>query len=323
MDEWTEDSEDRLNHLIDQQERRIAAIFRKAIAELRSELDLDELAALLRDGRVDEALARLEYAAQQLGQASNVAFVTSGQSAAEWMQTAGLGRIVFDQVNLYAVAAMQRNTLQMVREFTAEQRRAVHTAMTAGVTEAANPIAQARNFRDSVGLTERQWKAVENYRRALQTLGEPGSASDALSRELRDRRSDAVVARAAASGSPLSPARIDAMVRRYSERFVAYRAKVIGRTEAMRAVNQGNEEAYRQAIAAGTIRASQLEREWRTRIDTRERESHRLLNTEKRGWGEDWVTITGARLSYPGDPDAPAREVIQCRCALLTRIRRD
>lgn len=77
---------------------------------------------------------------------------------------------------------------------------------------------------------------------------------------------------------------------------------------------------FRQAIAAGTIRADQLERTWRTRLDTRERRTHRLLNGQKRGWGEVWVTENGV-LKYPGDPDAPGSETIQCRCAILTRIR--
>jgi hypothetical protein len=91
------------------------------------------------------------------------------------------------------------------------------------------------------------------------------------------------------------------MVQRYAERFVKHRSEVIGRTEAMRAVNQGNEEAYRQAIADGTINADQLRREWRTRLDGRERRTHEFLNGQVRGWGETWVTENGV-LRYPGDP---------------------
>src|SRR5690606_26532321 len=154
-----EDPATRLNRLVDQQEPRIAAILRTAIAELKDELDLDELANLIEQGRVNEAIDRLRYVADRLGSASNAAFVEAGQSTAEFLRAAGIGRIVFDQVNLNAVAAMQASRLELIREFTAEQLRVTHRALVSGVEAGINPRAQARNFRDSIGLTMRQWQA--------------------------------------------------------------------------------------------------------------------------------------------------------------------
>lgn len=320
-DQWTDDDVERLNRLVDQQDARIAGIFRTAIAALKDEVDLDALATELEQGRVNEALARLQHAADALGSASNVAFVTSGQSTSDFLNNAGLGRIVFDQVNLYAVAAMQAARLELIREFTAEQLRATSLALVSGVEGGLNPREQARNFRDSIGLTTRQWQAVDSYRAALLRVGvDPEAAQNALGRALRDGRGDKTVLAAARSGRQIPPEKIDWMVQRYAERFVKHRAEVIGRTEAMRAVNQGNEEAYRQAIADGVIQAEQLRREWRTRLDGRERRTHEFLNGQTRNWGETWVTENGV-LRYPGDPEAPAKETIQCRCALLTRIR--
>lgn len=320
-DQWTDDDVERLNRLVDQQDARIAGIFRTAIAALKDEVDLDALATELEQGRVNEALARLQHAADALGSASNVAFVTSGQSTADFLNNAGLGRIVFDQVNLYAVAAMQAARLELIREFTAEQLRATSLALVSGVEGGLNPREQARNFRDSIGLTARQWQAVDSYRAALLRVGvDPEAAQNALGRALRDGRGDKTVLAAARSGRQIPPEKIDWMVQRYSERYVKHRAEVIGRTEAMRAVNQGNEEAYRQAIANGVINAEDLRREWRTRLDGRERRTHEFLNGQTRNWGETWVTENGV-LRYPGDPEAPAKETIQCRCALLTRIR--
>jgi hypothetical protein len=232
-----------------------------------------------------------------------------------------VGRVVFDQVNLYAVAAMQATRLELIREFTAEQLRATSMALVSGVESGTNPISAARNFRDSIGLTAVQWGYVDSYRTALERVGvDDQAAQNALGRALRDGRGDQTVMAAARAGRPIPPAKIDWLVSRYAQRFVKHRSQVIGRTEAMRAVNQGNEEAYRQAIADGTLDAEQLRREWRTRLDGRERRTHEFLNGEVRGWGEPWVTENGV-LRYPGDPEAPARETIQCRCALLTRIR--
>lgn len=317
----TDDPAERLNLLLDQQEARIARIFRTAISDLKNELDLDELADLIEQNRLGDALNRLQDAADQLGAASNVAFVTSGQSTADFLRSADVARIVFNQVNLNAVAAMQATRLELIREFTAEQRRATSLALVSGVETGTNPRAAARNFRDSIGLTSKQWTHVANYRAALERVGfDDQAAQNALGRALRDKRNDRTILAAARDGRKLDPAKIDLMVERYADRYVKHRSEVIGRTEALRAVNQGNEEAYRQAIAAGEISADQIEREWRTRLDGRERRTHMFLNGQKRDWGESWVTENG-EIKYPGDPDAPASETVQCRCALLTRIR--
>lgn len=321
MAEEVEDPAVRLNRLVDQQEARIANIFRTAIAALKDEIDLDKLATELEQGRVNDAIKRLQFAADSLGSASNVAFVTSGQSTSDFLTNAGIGRVLFDQVNLNAVAAMQGTRLELIREFTAEQLRATSMALVTGVESGTNPRAAARNFRDSIGLTSTQWTHVASYREALGRVGvDAEAAQNALGRALRDGRGDKTVLAAVRASRQIPAAKIDWMVSRYADRYVKHRSEVIGRTEAMRAVNQGNEESYRQAIAAGTINAEQLRREWRTRLDGRERRTHRLLNGQVRNWGETWVTENGV-LRYPGDPDAPGRETIQCRCALLTRIK--
>lgn len=315
------DPASRIEDLLDKEDLRLQRIFLAAVEQLKSEVDLEELADLLEQGRMEDAIDRLTVAARRLGTATNITFITAGQSAADFLQGAGLAQIVFDQINLNAVAAMQRAQLELIREFTNEQRRATSAALISGVEAGINPIAQARNFRDSIGLTDRQWSAVANYRAALERAGRGGSGQlEALNRALRDGRGDRSVLAAVRRAQPLPPEKIDWLVRRYAERYVKHRAEVIGRTEALRAVHSGNEELYRQAIAAGHIEAGDLERTWRTRIDKRERRTHHDLNGQKRGWGEAWTTPNGA-LRFPGDPSAPAAETIQCRCAIQTRIR--
>lgn len=320
-DYFIEDPAERINRLLDQQESRIATIFRTAISDLKGEIDLNDLADLIEQGRFGEALDRLQDAAERLSAASNVAFVTAGQSTADFLRSAGVARIVFDQVNIYAVSAMQQTRLELIREFTAEQRKATSLALVSGVEAGTNPVAAARNFRDSIGLTTTQWTHVASYRAALERVGfDNAAAQNAISRALRDGRGDRTILAAAKAGRKIPQEKIDWLVERYTARYVKHRSEVIGRTEALRAVNEGNEESYRQAIANGEIKAEQLQREWRTRLDGRERHTHHELNGEIRNWGESWETENGV-IRYPGDPDAPAVETIQCRCAILTRIR--
>ena len=316
------DPADRLNALIDQQSPRIARIFRTVVAALKDEIDLDAVSELIQRGKVDEALDNLREIADQLGVATNVAFASSGQDTATFLANADVGRIVFDQVNDRAVEAMRANQLTLVTEFNAEQRRATLAALNDGVARGLGPRDQARAFRDSIGLTETQQGHVANYRAALERAGLGGQGQTAaLTRALRDKRGDAAVLRAARETQPIPKEKIDWMVTRYTERYVKYRSQVIARTEALGAVHQGSEEMYRQAVEAGTIEAEHLDRTWSTTLDGRERFTHELLNGQKRALGVPWMTIHGP-IRYPGDKAAPASEIIQCRCSIITRIRR-
>jgi hypothetical protein len=102
--------------------------------------------------------------------------------------------------------------------------------------------------------------------------------------------------------------------------MLQYRSQTIARSEALRAIHVGQDAEYRQAIADGHLRADQLEQEWNTAADERVRHSHRAMNGQKRPFGEAFVSGLGNLLLYPGDPSAPAEDVIDCRCAVGTRI---
>ena len=315
------DPASRLEKLLAQQDRRIAAAFRQAVAALRDQVDIDALADLIESGNINAAIEQLNDAARQVGVAYNVAFTTSGQSTAAFLQQAGFVRAFFDGVNNQAVAAMQSNMLRTVAEFSEEQRNATRSALTAGIQRGDNPRAQARAFRDSIGLTETQQDAVRSYREVLERVGKEGGISAALDRALRDKRGDAQIKRAVKDAQPLKPEKIDWLVKRYAERYVKYRSEVIGRTEALAAVNAGNHEMYRQAIEQGLMAEEDLTKQWHTSVDGRERRAHRLLNRQKRAFNAHFDSIDGPML-YPGDASrVPAKAVIQCRCSPSYRVK--
>lgn len=318
------DPEERIEQLLSQAEVRIARIFRVSVQHLKDELDLNEVADLIEQGRFDELIEKLQATAAHMGTAAQIEFITAGQATAAFLTAADVGLVRFDVVNGRAIAAMQSQTLDTIRGFTADQRIAVHSALIDGMLSGANPVDQARNFRDYVGLTDTQAAAVRNYRRLLEKAGDSNLSrseqAEALTRALRDARSDPSVEAAIRRGRPLPSSQIDNMVSRYAERYVKYRSVVIGRTQAMRAVNEGNEEAYNQAIDMGQLDAAQLSSKWSTKIDGRERESHQDLNGVVRPWGGTFPGRYGP-LRYPGDPQAPAAEIVQCRCLLTRRIK--
>jgi hypothetical protein len=312
------DPAERIDELLTTAEPRIARVFQTAIADLGDQLDLKLIEDLLEAGDIEGALAYTRTVAEQLGDVATLTFFDAGQDTATFLSGLDLGTIRFDVLNVRAIQALQLNTLRLINEFTAEQRRATRLALLDGIARGLNPRDMARAFRDSIGLTETQEAAVIRYRQLLE--GTAADRAEALTRALRDGRFDQTVRASIRRGAPLTPEQIARMVSRYKDRYIKYRSEVIGRSEALRSVHEGVNEAYQQAIDAGQIDAKDIERTWDSSKDKRVRRTHRFLEGQKRPWGGTWATENGV-IRYPGDPQAPAAETVQCRCLLTTRIR--
>ena len=226
-------------------------------------------------------------------------------------------QFIFDMVNPRTAAYLTEHGTKLVREITNSARRSVELTITESLRDGIGPVNTARRVRDAVGLTERQTQAVANYRRLLESRSE-----DALARSLRDRRFDATVSRAITSGVPLSEAQIARMSERYQERMESYRALTIARTESIRAVSAAQGEVWEQAAAEGWFPKGAIRRYWFYTADGKARESHVAipeLNPDGVGLDEPFETPEGT-LMFPGDPDAPPEETINCRCVVVTRF---
>lgn len=310
------DTEERLLRLIAAAEPRLRDALLAAVTASAASIGLDEIEQLITQGRLDEAIeVAVRAGSIRLADEATAVFVLAGQDTAEFLSDVLEVTVGFDQTNFRAVRIMQEERLRLIREFDAGQREATREAMVEGITRGENPVAQARRFRGSIGLTGTQQRAVDNYRRLLET-----GSSDALRRQLRDRRFDRTVARAVRGGPPLTAQQIDRMVDRYRERSLRFRSETIARTEALRAVHQASQESYQQAIDDGQLDPGQLVQQWITARDERVRGSHRTMHNQKQAFGDVFISGRGARLRHPGDPSALARETVRCRCALTTRI---
>lgn len=92
----------------------------------------------------------------------------------------------------------------------------------------------------------------------------------------------------------------------------ANRAQVIAQTESNRAWNAG---VYASALYYEPATGAGWTKIWVTRMDGRERPSHRRANGQERLL-RDTFDVGGVPMRYPGDPSAPPDEVIGCRCSL-------
>ena len=313
------DSERRLLALIRKEEKFLRIVIQNAITSAKLAAgDIESIARLITQGRIEEVLQRVgQTAGIRVSEGYASSYVLAGQDTASVLEDALDVVIGFDQVNYRAVNHMRMRRLELIREFTEELRDTTNEVLRSGIERGINPRAQAREFRDSIGLTARQERAAQNYRSLLERTAEGDSA--ALTRELRDRRFDRTVQRAARTRKPLTQAQVDRMVTRYRERYVKYRSEVIARTESLRSVHAGADEGYRQAIEGGHIQEDEIRRTWVAASDERTRESHMLLNGQVRGINETFQGLYG-ELKYPGDADAPGIETISCRCVLSTRL---
>jgi len=308
----------RLESLLDRQEATLKDAFRTFIGLVKSDKVMGQVADLLEARNVEAALRLVDTYIVQLG--SSLVQVFIGAAAAEVEEAARKLNptiaLSFDASYPRAAELMRRNRFQFVRDFSREQRRATTTALSRAFSEGIGPRDAARSFRDSIGLTERQEEAIGNYARLLRA----GSA-EALDRELRDRRFDPTVQRAARTGEPLKDAQIARMVERYRERSLMLRSETISRTESVRVTSIARREGFAQAMEDAGLRPDEVVRVWNATNDARTRDSHRAMDGQEVGLEEPFTDGDGNRLMFPGDPNAPPATTVSCRCVVTHRVK--
>ena len=202
-----------------------------------------------------------------------------------------------------------RYAARFVREIGEDTRTTLAAMVQDGVRQGLGPEELARLMRESVGLTVAQAKAVQNYRRLLET-GSP----EALDRALRDRRFDIAADRLA----DLTPGQIDARVGAYRRRYVTYRAHTISRYETLFASNSGSLAAIQSSIKTGLLPTTTMKR-WMIARDENTCERCRSIpEIQPVGVGIDeaftWRHGKRGGLIYapPLHPD--------CRCSISYRV---
>lgn len=311
-----------LNRMLLGLDRSIQRAVKNVVNTLRSSKVLREIADLFR--RATSPAAGVE-------EALNIVDVTVSKeftgllsrglvNAAEKQMAASQVGVTFDPYDPTLARAAKELDLKLIRGFTQQQRQVTRRALVEGMTSGASDLDIARNFRSSIGLTPAQDRYVRSYRAAL----EAGS-SNALNRQARDRRFDGTVERAIDEDDIIPPDKIDRMVDRYRERLVALRAETIARTESTRAHGEAALEAGRQMQGDVEAADDEIVFVWSATKDGRTRDSHLHLDGQRRTKAEldAGKLFNGLHgdLRYPGDPNAPASETINCRCSLLTELK--
>lgn len=313
----------RILQLVAREETAVRRAFGNFVADTRSPAVQGQVRELLEQGRVSQALGLVDQHVARMADVIPRIVTDAGQASMDdlgarfgrQIEGARAGALDFDPGNERASDIIDGSRLQFIRDFGREQRATTRAAVSEALQSGAGPREAARQFRDSMGLTQTQQNAVDNYRRLLETR-----SPEALTRTLRDRRFDRTVAEALEGEEPLERAQIDRMVERYRERMVSHRADTIARTEAHRAVEQARQESIEQMLEQTGLEPDDVRRVWNATQDHRTRDSHFAMDGQTRGLYEAFRTPSGIEIMYPGDPDAPPEETINCRCVLSTVI---
>jgi hypothetical protein len=314
--------QERIESLVARMEASVRRAFLQFVANVQSPEALKEIANLLGRGDIAGALVVVDRYIARLAPVLSEVFIAAARAEVaalaeqvrNWAPAVGIS---FDPSNDRAAALMRDAQLDLIRELGASQREAIRQALSQGLLDGAGPREMGTAFRNAIGLTASQEAHVRNYERLLRD----GSA-EALDRQLRDRRFDPTVSRAADGGKPLTGDQIGRMVDRYRQRYVAYRAETIARTETARVVGAARQEGVRQTLDDTGIDASLVERVWRATRDRRTRHTHAIMDGQAVGLDEAFTSPSGAKLRYPGDPQAPGSETVMCRCLVVNRIKR-
>lgn len=250
----------------------------------------------------------------------NTVILTGGQAMIESLPaSATIAAIPFRYDMLYALTAdrIRAYQTQLIQQISNNTRQAIMESLKADFMAGVNPKVTARNFKNTIGLTVQQERAVRNFERGLRELN-----PRVLERALRDKRYDRTILNAIMNKKPLTEVQIEQMVSRYRTRYVAYRAEVIARTESLRAISIGQYTSMVQAANEGYIDRERMRRFWVHTRGPRTRPTHRLIdgmNPEGVAIDEPFITPLGPLL-YPRDPNGSAANTVQCRCRVRYKM---
>lgn len=285
----------------------------RAWEKLRGTATLDQLSEAIQSGG---AFAVLEYLrdiepvlAAELVPVLEDAILAGGRAVVEILPAGALtGPFTFSLVNTQATTYIRQYSLDLIREISAETVEAVRLAVQSSLIAGRNPRAVARDFKSAIGLTRAREETVQRFRQALID----GDAAYVASLTTADQRMIT-----AAEVGVTRQDQIDRMVGQLRSRYITQRTETIARTESLRALSIGQDQAVRQGQLLGVM-SDRLGKAWVARRgDGRTREPH-LETPGLNGtipYAQNFITPLGP-MAFPRDPNGTAANTINCRCRL-------
>jgi len=100
------------------------------------------------------------------------------------------------------------------------------------------------------------------------------------------------------------------ILRRKFNHYAQFQAERVVRTEATNAANFGTMQS-----ALTVFPGDEMKKEWIASFDDRTRDTHAEADGQVVNYNDPFF-VGGYQIQYPGEPGAPANEVINCRCSV-------
>jgi hypothetical protein len=240
-------------------------------------------------------------------------FVVGAMVALSSLSLSQQKAISFDAIGERAVNIMRNDSIKLAAGLTESTKAGVRAVIARTMAENTETSQMVKEIRQLIGLTEEQAQAVMNFRRQLEARKNLGFTP------VDERRltpiEQAMVRRHMADGF-LSTKQIDDMVERYFQSMLNKRATDIALTEALNAVNNGQQELWEQSLDQGVFDDDKLRKHWFDMGDGRVRPTHKVIAGMNPGgvrirsmFSTPHGMVMGPGTSNPG--------FVRCRCGVF------
>ena len=320
--------------------------FLSIISRLKDNVKLVELIKLIEAGNIDGAVKLIGADPSDfssLARSVSDSYWAGGGSSLTGLPRAPLGlpgtgkaTLGFNGQAPLAESWIKTSSSELIQGISDDQKGLIQDTLISGVQKGKGSRAVALDLVGKInpstgvreggvlGLTRQQGEWVRSVE---EILSDPSRIREYFIKDqstgkwkprykLTSRVHDKAVLKALQSGKPLDADRIAKIKKQYEAALLKDRARTISRTETLNGMRAGRHQGYQQLIDEGRLKASAIEVRWQSTPDLRTRHTHRVLDGNIVGFGELFVSPSGALMAHPGDTTngAPAEEIINCRC---------
>lgn len=299
-----------LSRLASSLEPSVRIAFDQALRQLQLGADVQAAAEALARGDVEGAVRALlpEQATTAFAHRLTVAVSKIVQVAgpATAKEIASIVRVDFHFVPGSKAAAdvMAQMDLAAIVPVERGAESGLRATLREGLLAGENPRVVAREARAFVGLTEYDHSLITSF--VDQVVNDPAMA---LTRDLRDRRFDAILQKAI-DGTPATESQLAAMREGYIRKLHNWRAETWARTTSLDALRATQQATWKQLTDDFGIPERRILRRWVTAHDDRVRPEHAAMDGATAPL--DGVYSNGQ--AYPGQGD------FNCRCVETYRL---
>lgn len=310
-------------------EPRVADAFRRAIEAAWRNINYADLIAALDRGDLAQAMTIINPPPSlfyPLTEAIRSAFIEGGNMVAQAAPLAVLGfggdtpaaQEWLRQLSSTRIQGIRDDTLEAVRNALVSGRE-----QGMGSREIATMIVGRRvgNRREGgiLGLTAQVADSIMAGREKLAS-GDPKLMAEYLELKLRDRRYDRAIRKAIKEGRAITGKELEAILEAHKSKALAYRGKVIAKSETFSALEAGRREAVRQALENPQVAGAT--KRWQHNLSQEPRLDHISMGqAPAREFDAPFVMADGAVMQYAHDPAGGPANNAGCRCITVYRIR--